>query len=452
MSLLRQGKAEVLTIYLGESDQWQGAPLYVALVQYLRTHGCAGATVTRAVAGYGAGARLHKDDLWRLSSDAPMIVQVVDQPERLRHLLPELHAMVQGGLMTLHTTDVLKYTHARRTGLPTKLPVRQVMETTLTAVTPETSIASALDILLEASFRALLVVDEQRRLVGIIGTRDLINAGLLPVRRGVLHTARELDSETAGTLEGSLTQARQSVQRAGEIMNRQVRSIKPDLSLRDAAHLMLETGLRSLPVVEVDGRLVGIVTRADLLQVVVTSPLMSPEASSLTQPLKRTTTNTLTAQAIQQQPIADFVNPEVATVQEQTPVSEVIDLLISSPLKRVVVVNGARQVCGIISDVDVLANAQAEARPGWLTVLTGWTHRQPVRVPTSALQTATGKASVAADLMNREVVTVAATTSVQETIEIMVQTSRTILPVVDEQGRLHGTVGRSDLLRILVEG
>lgn len=450
MSLLRQGKAEVLTIYLGESDQWQGTPLYVAIVQYLRVHGCAGATVTRAIAGYGAESRLHTDQLWRLSSDAPMIVQVVDQPDRLRRLLPELYTMLQGGLMTLHPTEVLKYTHARRTGLPTKLPVRQIMETSLTAVTPDTLVASVLDILLEASFRALPVTDEQRRLVGIIGTRDLISAGLLPVRRGVFHTARGLGSETAETLEGSLTQARQRPQRAAEIMNPQVRSITPDLPLREAARIMLETGLRSLPVVEADGRLVGIVTRADLLQVVVTSPLMSQEASSGTQPLRRTRTQT--TQAIQQQPIANFVNPEVATAQEQTPLNEVIDLLISSPLKRVVVIGGKRQVQGIISDVDVLAHIQAEARPGWLSVLSNWTHGKPVRVPTGALQPPTGKARIAADLMNREVVTVEASASVQAAVEMMLQTRRKILPVVDEWGGLQGAVGRSDLLRILVEG
>ena len=72
MSLLRQGKAQVLTLYLGESDQWQGVPLYVAIVQYLREQGSAGATVTRAIEGYGAGARLHEGGGLRWSSDAPI--------------------------------------------------------------------------------------------------------------------------------------------------------------------------------------------------------------------------------------------------------------------------------------------------------------------------------------------------------------------------------------------
>jgi len=58
----------------------------------------------------------------------------------------------------------------------------------------------------------------------------------------------------------------------------------------------------------------------------------------------------------------------------------------------------------------------------------------------------------AADVMNRDVVTVTDTTSVQETIETMIATRRKILPVVDAQGQLVGVVGRSDLLRVLVEG
>src|SRR5437764_15377850 len=106
MSLLRQGKAQVLTIYLGESDQWQGTPLYVAIVQFLRDQGCAGATVTRGVAGYGAGARLHESGGWKWSSGALLIIQVIDQPDRLHRLLPQLLEMLNGGLVTVHDVEV----------------------------------------------------------------------------------------------------------------------------------------------------------------------------------------------------------------------------------------------------------------------------------------------------------------------------------------------------------
>lgn len=450
MSLLRQGKAEVLTIYLGEADQWHGTSLYVALVHFLRANGCAGATVTRAILGYGAASRLHEDEVWRLSSDAPMIVQVVDQPERLRRLLPELQEMVPGGLITLHETTVLKYTHARRQGLPLKLPVRQVMETAVVSVTPETPIASAMDTLLSASFRALPVVDAQGKLLGLIGTRDLINAGLLPVRRGVARTAQELGDSAGKALAASLEEARQRSHQAGDVMNRAIQSIHPAQTVREAAQLLLETGLRSLPVVEADGRLVGMLTRADLLQIVVTSPLMSPKASSPTQPLRRT--GALAQTPIQNQPIADFLHSDVATVAEETPMAEVIDALVSSPYKRVLVVDQERQVRGIISDVDVLIRVQASVRQRWLDVLTGWARGKPARVTTSLLEAPGGKARIASDLMNREVLSVAAHATVQETIETMLRTGKKMLPVIDAQGRLQGIVGRSDLLYTLIEG
>jgi CBS-domain-containing membrane protein len=449
VSLLRQGKAQVLTIYLGESDQWQGTPLYVVIVQFLREQGCAGATVTRAVAGYGAGSRLHESGGWRWSSDAPLIIQVVDQPDRLRRLLPHLQEMLSGGLMTLHEIEVLKYTHARR-GLPTKLPVRQVMETSIRTVNLDTPVALIVDLLLEAPFRALPVVDDQRHLQGIISTGDLISAGVLPMRRGLVRTALELDNLTAKAIEAPLEQARQSTRMAQEVMNRQVRTIGPDQSIREAAQIMLESRVRALPVIEADRTLVGMVTRADLLQTIVTSPLMSPQASSGTQPLRHT--SSLTLAPVQQQPVADYTTPEVATVAEQAPLAEVIDALILSPLKRVIVVDPERRVKGIISDVDVLARAQEAARPGLLALLTGRKRSRPGRLPTGLLQTHPGKARVASDIMNPEVVTVTAQTSVQETVERMVVTRRKVLPVLDYQGRLVGVVGRSDLLRVLLEG
>lgn len=450
MSLLRQGKAQALTIYLGESDQWRGTPLYVAIIQYLREQGCAGATVTRAIAGYGAGSRLHAIGGLQWSSDAPVIIQVVEQPERLRRILPHLQEMLQGGVMTLHEIEVLKYTHARRHGLPTKLPVRQVMETSIMTVNPTTPVALIIDLLLQAPFRALPVVDDRGYLQGIISTGDLINAGLLPMRRGLVRKALELDSLTAETIEAPLEEARQSTRTAQDIMNRQVRTVGPDMPIREAARVMLESDLRRVPVVEADNRLVGMLTRADLLQAVITSPLMSPHASSATQPLQRSAHQTTIP--AQQRPIADYMNPDVSTVQEQTPLDEVIDALILAPLKRVVVVNAAHQVQGIISDIDVLSRMQQEARPNLLRTLTGWARGKPGSLPTGTVQTHPGKARMAADVMNRDVVTVADTTSVQETIERMMVTGRKVLPVVEAHGQLVGVVGRSDLLRVLLEG
>ena len=269
------------------------------------------------------------------------------------------------------------------------------------------------------------------------------------MRRGLVRTALELDDLTAEAIEAPLEQVRQSTRTAQDIMNRQVHTVTPDRSIREAAQIMLETGLRRLPVTTTDGKLVGMLTRGDLLQAILTSPLMSPQASSATQPLQGTAP--LTDKPPQQQPISNYLDLDVSTVSEQTPIAEVIDALILSPLKRVIVVDSQGHVQGIISDVDMLLRLQKEGRPGLLGTLASWARGKPGRLPTGLQQTSPGKAKVAADLMNRDVVTVTETATVQETIERMMTMGRKVLPVIDSQGHLVGVVGRSDLLRIFLE-
>jgi uncharacterized protein len=104
-----EGTALLVRIYLGEADHWHGKPLYQAIVELLRERGLAGATVLRGVEGFGAKARLHTARILRLSEDLPILIEVVDQEERLRAILPELDAMITDGLITLERVEVVAY-------------------------------------------------------------------------------------------------------------------------------------------------------------------------------------------------------------------------------------------------------------------------------------------------------------------------------------------------------
>jgi CBS-domain-containing membrane protein len=118
----------------------------------------------------------------------------------------------------------------------------------------------------------------------------------------------------------------------------------------------------------------------------------------------------------------------------------------------VIVVDEQHTVKGIISDVDVLARMQQEMRPRLLSVLTSLAQHTSQRATSGPLPAHAGHAQKAAQIMNRDVVTVVKTATVQETIERMIATRRKVLPVVDAQARLVGVVGRSDLLQVLLEG
>jgi uncharacterized protein len=104
-----QGPAMIARIYVGEADRHEGKPLYQAIVELLRDRKMAGATVLRGIEGFGANSHLHTTRILRLSEDLPIVIEVVDQEDRLRAILPEVDAMVGDGLITLERLEVVAY-------------------------------------------------------------------------------------------------------------------------------------------------------------------------------------------------------------------------------------------------------------------------------------------------------------------------------------------------------
>jgi uncharacterized protein len=104
-----EGERTLMRIHIGESDKWQGLPLYEALIKLFRREGLSGVTVLRGVGGYGSASRYHTDKLLRLSQDLPIVLEVVEYSDRIEHMLPKLDEMVGGGLVTLEKVRVILY-------------------------------------------------------------------------------------------------------------------------------------------------------------------------------------------------------------------------------------------------------------------------------------------------------------------------------------------------------
>jgi PII-like signaling protein len=103
------GDGTLMRIHIGERDKHDGKPLYAAIVELLRARGLAGASVSRAIMGFGATARLHTDSVLRLSLDLPIVVECVDAEEKIQTVLPDIDAMMGGGLITLERVRVIAY-------------------------------------------------------------------------------------------------------------------------------------------------------------------------------------------------------------------------------------------------------------------------------------------------------------------------------------------------------
>lgn len=107
------GERVLLRIFIGERDKYKHIPLYEALVELFRKEGFAGATVLRGIAGFGAHSMYHTDRLLRLSTDLPIVLEVVDQRERIEAVLPTVEEMMDGGLITMEKVLVVRYAKKR---------------------------------------------------------------------------------------------------------------------------------------------------------------------------------------------------------------------------------------------------------------------------------------------------------------------------------------------------
>jgi hypothetical protein len=101
----------MLSIHFGEDDKWKEKPLYRAIVEKCLELDIAGATVFRGIEGYGASTLIHRSHLLSFSSDAPIMVSVIDSEEKIQTLIPFLDEMVGEGLIAMSEVEVIKYVH-----------------------------------------------------------------------------------------------------------------------------------------------------------------------------------------------------------------------------------------------------------------------------------------------------------------------------------------------------
>lgn len=416
-----EGSAQRLTIYVGEHDRWDGQPAWRAILQMLRKRGMAGATVVRGLAGFGAHSHIHTAALVRLSQDLPMRIEVIDTEERIEAVLPALSPIVKEGLMTIEPVEVIKYSHRYLQPLPDHLTVADVMSPEVETVSPATSIADVADLLFNRLFRAVPVLDEERRVVGIISDGDVLARAGIPVS-----AKEELSAETVHDIRDRL---RTSDLTAEDIMTTPVETTLPDVSATQVAARMARSGLKRLPVVDANGHLAGMVSRIDILRAMVGKDIAPPDAPS----------DVETAQIA-----GDVMTTEVPTVHADDPLGTVADRLTAAEIRRVVVIDPSSHPIGIITDGDLIRWAETQREPGLVESVL-----RRLR-PERDMQQRLADAGTAADLMSNVPAPLHADAPLDEILARMVNEQRKRLLVVDDDGRLLGLVDRQRLLRALL--
>lgn len=407
--------AQRIRIYIGESDRWRNRPLYAAILEALKKNGLAGATVIRGVAGFGAHSRIHTAAILRLSQDLPLVIEVVDSPEKIKQALDVVSPMVREGLITLDEVQVIRYTHRYLNPLPVDKPVTEVMTTQIITLAPELQVAQAWELMLEHLIKAMPVVDAGGRVLGMLTDEDLIH------RAGAkehLSVASRLDTET---LKEQLDILRSSPLRVRDVMTVPAITLSKNEALGAAAAIMARHEIKRLPVVDENQKIVGIVSRVDVLK-----QLLSVE----TRPVKSKIPSGSA------QTIDEIMISEIPLVREAAGLTEIVHSLIESGMRKVIVVDADQRPVGLISDSDVVSRIQPTRRRGVLDALAGGP------MPPDDIS--------AAQLMSPGVLSALPGLALVDAAQKMFENERKWLVVVDTEGKTLGIVDRQVLLRAIV--
>ncbi len=409
-------KAKRLMIYIGESDKWRGKSLHVALLETLRTQGMAGATVTRGLAGFGAHSVVHTANILVLSLDLPLIIQVVDTPEKIETVLKVIAPMVGEGLITLDDVEVVKYTHRYLNPLPADRHVSDVMTRKVITLIDTTPVADAWEKMLKHLLKALPVLNAHGEVVGMLTDEDLLERANLQQH---LSIAERLDEKT---LQAEITALRSSPLKVVDVMTSPAITIRGDEPLSIAAARMAEHGIKRLPVLDEKGKLIGVLSRVDVLKQVI-----SEEAKKRAAKAPSGAARTL----------GDIMISEIPTIEENAQLADVVARFLEAGTRRLIVVNEAGQPLGMISDADAVTRVQPAAQRGVMQALRGRKNIPDEKV-------------TASQLMSRQVLSASPETPLTEATHLMLSQKRKWMVVVDANGKAIGLVDRQVLFKAVM--
>jgi CBS domain-containing protein len=407
-----QKKAQRLRIYIGESDRWRSKPLDTVLLEMLRARGMAGATVFRGAAGFGAHSRIRSVSIEVLSMDLPVVIEVVDAPEKITAVLEVIYPMVREGLITVEDVQIVKYTHRFLNPLPADKLVSEVMTRTVVSLTPDMPIHQAWKQMLEKVIKAAPVVDAAGKVVGILTNEDLLDRAGVQQR---LSVAIRMD---AAEINHELQSLQTSPLKVADVMTQPVISVLESEALGVATSQMVKANLKRLPVVDATGQLVGILSRLDILRQVADSPHVT-----------RLTHGPVGAMRT----VSDIMTSDIPMVNQDDDLPTLIEKFSQSDSYRLIVVDSDGKAIGLVSDSDVVSRIQPAKRRSILNAL------RRLGKPPAGKETAF-------DLMSPGLLTAPADLPVVEAVQKMLAEGRKWLVVTTDQGKPLGLVDRQILL------
>ena len=415
---------KAIEIFTNEEARHRNKPVTDAVLDYIRELKIAArCIVTRGIAGCYESGEVASGRLEVLSYNLPIRIYIILPAAETELVLAGLNELVGNGIIALHDLAVVSH-KAANTFFPRQLIVRDVMTPGPASVTADTPLNEAAGLLLSSIYTGLPVVDGGRRPIGVLTQGDLIHKGGLPLRLGLLG---ESGQEGIASVMAHL-----ATKRVGDAMTAPALVIRADQPLTEAVDLMLARAMKRLPVVDKDGRLVGILSRLDVFKTVMRE---APDWDAFR------------AQEIEVRnlcTVADIARRDTHTVQADATIDQVIRIIDGNDIQRVAVVEEAGRLLGVIADSDLLRYFKPD-QEGFGLLLAKLT--QPFRKDSGGSLEERLRKTSAREVMDANTPTIREDGLIEEAIRMMTEQRLKRLPVVDELGVFKGMISRDSLLR-----
>ncbi len=424
-------------IYLNRDDQWEGGPRYVALLDQLRRIGATGATALQGLAGFGPGTRRRITSADRSDQHQPVVVEWIDRDERVARLLPMLADLLGDALVTVESIPIYQATLRARGPFTTERGVGDLMRRPAPAVSTQTQLTDVLHLLVTERLGTLPVIaalgQTERlgtlpvtiatgQLVGLIAEQDLAWRAGLHLKPALLPLLTPEEREAIlQPLVGRL---------AHEVMNTEPRSVGVNTAIAQALVTMIEWGYAQLPVVERDGRLVGLLEPEQVLREVLAQAQVAPEAGTVRDAEPPT-------------PVRLILQTVVAQVTAGTRLNLALAQLLATPGRHLLVVADDGRLVGTLDEASALRGLAGPERAAFLTAL-----QRPHATPATALP---GGDRPVERLSVANPPSIAVQASILDAAQRLLDLGLERLAVVDAEQQLLGIIARGGLIRALIQ-
>jgi CBS-domain-containing membrane protein len=405
----------IIRVYASEKSRYEGKDLSLAVLSYVKSLRIAArCVVLRGVGGCYESGETTTTRIVELSSDLPLVIEIVLPRADERRVLERLDAMVLDGLVAVIPAAVSSHRTAASL-VPRNLRVRDVMTRNPVCAHADFPARSAAELLFDASFKALPVVDLDKRCVGILTQGDLMARAGMPARLGLMSLLPERERERwLASCEGL---------RCEKVMTPSPTTVREDSRLADAIKLMNKRGLKRLPVLDDRGAVTGMLSRIDILRAIAMTE--EPEA-----PAEAPTEVSRAGR------VGELGDRDAFSLRDSLGLKAAIDALVANGRQRAAVVDGEGRLVGIVTD-RILMRELGGQIGGRLAFGPGRRARRAAR-PISGI-------------MERGLKVATEGMSVYEALRLMAEYGLKRLPIVDEKGAFRGMIGRDSILLAVAE-